>query len=447
MRFILSALIFPLAVASANAQITYDIKLKMTAGVGQTTTNKYSDTDSGSAKFLDPQGNLIDEVKPEVAVIELCTTVLAVGPEGRATKFLRSYKKASYSKDGKNLTRSYGGRTLLFEKKDGQYRIGVVGKADLAADDISNLADVVNQKGDWDAIVAWLAPGRPVKVGEEWKLDPKTVLADVTDYKLDPAKSTITAKLTKVLQKEKSQFGIIEVEAKIAAIGAYEVVTFATPAIVEHSGTLEVAIDGSSTERIVKHTEVIRGKGAFETAEKKGTLELDVKSVSTSSTTAEVADPLAIVVPKVEWVTGPEVWIEFASKENGFRVQFPGVPKQDKAGGDPPKLQFLLPTNRDRAAYFVMVTETKGMTAAVMATFAAAETVQKKTEISLNGFSGTEFIQDKKQGETSITIIQRAYVVNDRIIQVMLAHEKSLKVDQKRFFDSFQLLEKPKKDN
>lgn len=447
MRSILSILIVLAVGISAQAQTTYAIKIKSGAGVGQTTTHKYSSADTGSAKFFDTEGKLIDEVKPEKTDIESRTTVLAVGPDARATKFMRIYKKTAYTKDGKNLTRSYEGRTLVFEKIGDRFRIGVAGKTALAADDITHLSDMVEQKGDWGSIVQHIAPAKPVKIGEEWTLDAKEVLKSVSDYKSDPAKSTIAAKLTKVFQKGKTQVSVIEVKAMIAVVSAFDVVVFNPPAVVEHTSTIEVAIDGSSTERTVQHTEAIRGKGSIDTTEKKGTMEIDAKTVSTSKTTAEVDDPTTKIVPIVEWFVGPDVWIDVSSKEHGFRASFPGTPKQAKTATEPPTIQYIVSTNQDKVAYFVMVTETKETTAAVMATFAAADTIKKKTEIILNGFSGVEFIHEKKEGEMEMSIVQRAYVVNDRIIQILLVHDKTLKVEQKKFFDSFKLLDKPKKDN
>jgi hypothetical protein len=153
MRLLNIILFVSLSASLAYAQDAHTIKLKIDADVGKTTTYRSSDVSTGSMKFFDPDGKLLFEQKKEGHETFYRVTILERDKDGKPTKFVRVYDKASEKEDGKTKTFSYQGRTVLFEKKDGKFRVGVAGDPPLDAKDVEKLLKDVNKKGDANALL------------------------------------------------------------------------------------------------------------------------------------------------------------------------------------------------------------------------------------------------------------------------------------------------------
>ena len=124
-----SVLLVSLGAAASPAQ-TYTINLKAPPAVGKTVTIRDTDTDAegSSLKFISPDGKTAYEGKPKTR--ELVYSITPLEPEtsgGRPGKYKHVYEKATETVDGKTRKLSYHGRTLVFGRKDGVYRVGVVG--------------------------------------------------------------------------------------------------------------------------------------------------------------------------------------------------------------------------------------------------------------------------------------------------------------------------------
>jgi hypothetical protein len=172
------------ACAAEAAEQKYSIKLKTYPEAGKTVTVRDTDKDTGSVKFFDPDGKLVNEVKPKIREKVYSITVLArKKSDAPAEKFTRVYEKATETENGKSKTLSYQGRTVVFELKEGKYWVGVVGKPPLDEKDLDEFIEKANHypSGDADFDKAMM-PAKPVTVGDRWTADPKPfedVLRDI----------------------------------------------------------------------------------------------------------------------------------------------------------------------------------------------------------------------------------------------------------------------------
>src|SRR5262245_39726561 len=137
MRTFVAAALAVLAVPAVRADEAYTIKLKLDVDTGLTSTHRLN-----SKMTRDLKGSLVGEKQfAETLQAEEETTyketVLDRDKNGKPTAYVRVYEKATKIENGKAQTLSYHGRTLLFEKVDDKFRIGVAGEPPLDAKDVS----------------------------------------------------------------------------------------------------------------------------------------------------------------------------------------------------------------------------------------------------------------------------------------------------------------------
>lgn len=133
MRSIISVMFVFLTAPFGHAQDKHSIKFKIDTDVGKRITYRSFDISTGSMKFFRADGKLVSEHKNERSETSYRTTVFERDKDGTATKFVRAYDKALKKESGNTKTLSYRGRTLLFEKRDGKFRIGVIDEPPLDA--------------------------------------------------------------------------------------------------------------------------------------------------------------------------------------------------------------------------------------------------------------------------------------------------------------------------
>jgi len=450
---LVGVLLLVVCAATASAQ-PYTIKLKYDPEPGNFVTVRDITKSNGGFKLLDTEGNVLSEEEPSVEELIFTDTTLVGG--NKREKYKRVYEKAAESKgDSKAKPRSYQGRTLVYEWQKDNYRLGVVDKPVLESKDYEKLLRAANGANTEALLCKQLSAGKPVKVGDTWKLDPKPIADAEKDVKVDPAKSTIEAKLARVYMKGKAQFGLIELNLKLAITKAFEVVEFEEPVILHSVITLEAAIDGSTTEQKWAGKSTGKGKGKYyQDKEVKGIVELDTIDEGTTERSAEKPDPKGKEVPVANFPSSDNLtWDTFVSKEGKFTADFPGRASVDTKKDGQGNTTTTVAVNMDKStiSYTITVTtfasditgtDPKLILDASLKAF--SKTAKSNKEIELNGFPGLEIVHESKEGDKVSHMMHRIYVVNNRMYQVIAVAPKDKKdiLQAEKFFKSFKFEDK-----
>jgi hypothetical protein len=439
----------------ASAQ-TYTIKLKTYPEAGMTVTVRDSYKETGSTKFTDLDGKLLNEVKPKSREEVYTQTILKrTKSDAPAEKFKRTYEKAVGTEDGKSATRSYQGRTVVFERRQGKYWLGVVGKPPLEKKDSDHLLEDVNDSGPKSAEGdKAITPDKPVAVGDRWPVNPKFLGSLFGGSLLDAEATQGEASLVKVYTKGKSQFGVIEITVKFAMKGFWPALKLDPPAVLEAKATIDTAIDGSSVARTESFTATTKGKSVLlQEGQKKGRLETNASVSGRTEHSEERDDPKELTVPAMEFIKPSGIWSEFTSKEGRFSASFPGEPQIKSTKDDQGDTTTYHTVEREQGmiAYSVVYTvyananpkaEAKTVLQA-MANGLAKDTKEKK-DIKLNGHPGLELLRDFEQNGMKMIINQRIYYLDGRLFQAMVvsAIVAKDKAEVSKFLDSFKLQDK-----
>ncbi len=220
----------------AAADESYTIKIKRFPDVGKSVTVRTSARLTGSVKSIDAGGKVVkEENQHDVLEEEYTETILEAGDKA-PRKFKRYYRKSRLDKGKGSTAQPIEGKVVLFELKDGKYRVSVEGKGDLPAGERKKLgkeAEAYLKEGVEKPFV----PARAVKVGDTWAV-PGKALGD--QRIVDPVRSKGEGKLVKAYKKGGRQWGVLQMKALqvMRAIGS-------GPA--EAEIMLDTPIDGSST--------------------------------------------------------------------------------------------------------------------------------------------------------------------------------------------------------
>jgi hypothetical protein len=236
--------------AGVRADDTYTIKLKHAPDAGKSVVITDTSTQTSTANVSDADGKPLvkDEKHVQKQDEKYTETVLEKGDK-RPAKYKRAYEKATRTLDGKATSRSYDGRTVVFELKDGKYAVTAEGDKALDPKDVEDLSKRANEdEADKDEL---FLPPKPVKVGDTWKIDGKR-LAKAFDKQgdLDREKSSGDAKLTKAYTKDGKQFGVVVITLKLTSKPTKlppGITKFEEAPVIELTMTLDAVIDGSST--------------------------------------------------------------------------------------------------------------------------------------------------------------------------------------------------------
>jgi hypothetical protein len=270
-----------------RAEDAYTIKLKRGPEVGKSTVLKDNNEHTATTRFLDADGNpTAKDMKHTEKNEEVYTETVLEKGDGHATKFKRTYTKATRTQDGKTETRSFEGRTLIFEEKNGKFTVAVEGDKPVSKEDLEMLTRKVNEQDDAQEDV--LLPTKPVKVGESWKVDAKALVkAFSKNGKLDPEHSGAEGKLVKVYQKDGHQYGTLELTVRLAPGTTPPGVKFDKPPVVGMKITLDTAIDGSTTAGKMAMTGGVASKATVEQMGMKLTIDNKVELSGTKEQSGE----------------------------------------------------------------------------------------------------------------------------------------------------------------
>jgi hypothetical protein len=257
---------------------SYTIKIKNHPDEGKSVINKDFNSNSGTFKLLDADGKVVNQNKTTMVQEQEYTQTVLVGGEQRPAKHKKTYTKALKRLNDKETKLSYEGRAVLFELEKGKYKVSAEGEPPLEPNDLEDLTKRANDPGGRE-IERLILPGKPVKVGDRWTLDSKE-LAKIfkQEAKLDSEKTKASATLGKAYRKGESQYGVLEIDLKMA-VEEMQGLKFEKSAAFDMRVTLEAPIDASDTAGLMTMTGKIAGKGTVERDGKKLTLEVNVEMI------------------------------------------------------------------------------------------------------------------------------------------------------------------------
>jgi hypothetical protein len=279
-----SLLLLPPLAGAARAQ-TYAIKLKSEAGAGKSVTVRESHRSAGAVKVLDAGGKVLREQKPNEVGEEVFTETVREAGDRRPKKYKRVYEKAVRGEAGKPRPRSYQGRTVLFELRDGRYAVRAEGTPALAPADLKDLTAKANDQltSGPDEL---FQPKKPVAVGDGWGVDKKLLPELARGDELDLDRSDGRARLVKVYARDGKRFGVIEIDLKLA-VKTMQGLKCDPPARFEIKGSIDAAIDGSSTASAMSMTFTTAGKARVEQGGMKFTMEMALEGSGKLERSAE----------------------------------------------------------------------------------------------------------------------------------------------------------------
>jgi hypothetical protein len=423
----------------------YSIRLRTAPDTGMSAVVRLVQKDTGSIRRLDAAGKPLSATTPQARDLLYTITVLEKDL-GRVTRSKRLYDKALGGPADKVAALIQQGRGVVIEVQDGKRRVGVVGAPVLDAAELERLAAEVDEPLDFADLVA---PSRRVDVGESWEFDFRPLLATFRGSGFDFQHSIATARLLKVYFKQKSLFGVIEFQVKIAINYLDGTTSVDPPALIEAAGTIDAAIDGSSCAATESSTFKFQAASRLLAPGFSALLHSDLVTVSRLERSAEQDDPKLREVPTIDF-TGSAAWKVFSSKSGRFRASFPGTP-QEQSGKDStgnPVIGTGLELKNGEIAYYVNVVDFSGSKAQldpkrILEAIVKNADVASKSEIQLNGVPGLELVREGQQNGVKITTTQRVVMAHGRLYQVVAfataAHAESL--DARKFLDSFSILE------
>jgi len=238
------------ATLSVQAQQKHTIKLKKSAQgdsavvekiEAETNTTKLTDKDNKEQDFSQP--------KKETKVVYR-ETILEKKADARiGTKVKRHYEVATVTTGGKTTTLPYQGKTVLIEKKEGDYHFTIEGGDELKKEDAALLRKEFNKKKESEPdLEKVMLPKGPIAVGETWQMDKDAIAKEIRSsgepLEIDESGIKGTGKLLKVYEKDGRQFGVMRMELTfpIKSVKGLDIEKGAATA----SGDMDVCIDGSA---------------------------------------------------------------------------------------------------------------------------------------------------------------------------------------------------------
>jgi hypothetical protein len=441
-----------LAVPAVRADEAYVIKLKLDVEKGLTMT--YHSLVKGSKELnvsnAGPK-DLAETIKSEDETIYK-QTALECDSSGYPTVWVRVYEKATSNENGKAAVASYQGRTVLFAKIDGKFRVGVMGEPQLDPKDVSKLLKGARAKSDPEAVYRGLMTGKPVRVGDSWSIPAKPVAATFADIVIDEGRSSVVAKLAKVYAKGTSTFGTFEVTTKLLYTSMSEdgaFIKYDPPGILDATLRVDMAIDGTSSERSEAGTFETKGEGRWQVGGKEVRLATAAKLEGSTELSAAVDDATARVRPKVTFLADPEEWVEVKSKDGSFTIHFPESPTAiTSRGKKTTTTRWTAGTHHGKRIYEASVAEfddpasikPAALQKAVLASNKGARDIK---EIKVGEFSGTEWRFDQEQPGVTYEVIRRVFITKQRAFELRVVAPKGSPAEAEKFFKSFEILVKP----
>jgi hypothetical protein len=428
--------------APAPAGQAYALKIKMYPDEGRSVVVREVNNQSGQSKYFDAAGKLVREDPPEEIREEKYTvTVLERAPGARLPrKFRRAYEKAAVRSGDTTTPLSHEGRSILFEMHNGRYLATAEGQPPLLGDDLARLAERAAP-----AFTNAILPGRPVKVGESWTIDP-AALGDLPGKAAVVDSARAEGKLVRIYDKDGKPFGVLEltVHRSLKALGG---LTFNPPGVQEKTCRLDAAIDGSGTAGLLTSVSRLTGTASLDEMGKKLSAEVAWTPSSRLECSAEGDAPAGPPPPATHM---NDAWEFFVSPEGGFSARFPVKPKHEtkkEPDGSTTHTVSALAPDLTNFAVTCIVSSRPGAFKAkeVLDAWAAkhAKITKDKRSVELSGHPGLELVLEEQRDGVWVAAVVRTYVVKDRLYTVEAVAHRDRKDPErfKQFFDSFALLD------
>lgn len=248
---------------SAQAQ-TYTLKIKSYPDEGKVIETKEVDKITSSTTATDEAGKVLQDRKEGMTKEIAATMKVLKAGDPKPAKYVREFSRAVVITGEKEQKLPYSGRTINYEKKDDKYALTAEGDPKLGDRELAELIAKANQTAD--DVEKVLLPEKAVAEGDTWQVDPKKVvkaLGDGGEPIMDKVKAT--GKLTKVYKKGDQQWGVIEVPIEIPFKSLKQAPNVkVNEALLKLTMTLDVPIDGSSTEGSLKASGQMTIKGEID---------------------------------------------------------------------------------------------------------------------------------------------------------------------------------------
>jgi hypothetical protein len=411
----------------------YTIKLKSYPDKGKSFVIRETEKKVGTVKFFDATGKPEDETKIDETNEAECRRTTVEEASGKPRKYKETFLKAVTTRAGNTNPTAYQGRTVLFELKNGKYEVTSLKPPALSPRDRAALAERAQE----DKLDTGIVPGKTVKVGDTWPLSGEAFAAFGPESEFDYAKSKGEAKLASAYEKEGHQWGVIELTIQLVikdpkggeSLGSFEL-----------NGSIETAIDGSSTARKLNFSGPLKTRGKMRPGDK-STMVMEVTFSTTEERDAESEPP-----PDPEEPVG-DAWKRFTDKVAGFSANFPGRVKQ-VTKRSPKGIPTFITMSDDggEITYAVAWNELpKGADGARSKEYlkgavkSLGEAVKSKREIMTRGHPGFQLILEFEEDGRELEMTSRVYVVNQRLFQVYASCPRG-KGDPElfaKFLDSF----------
>jgi hypothetical protein len=192
-------------------QETYTIRFKKSTK-GTTTHKEKKDVNNESFKITDNAGNSLDDKAKKEQLTWVFDETILERPDvnKKATLIKRTYEKATVTAEGETKALAVQGKTVIIEKKDGNFTFRYENGGAVAGEDAEHLDKEFNKENDDIDAQAFLLPKKAVGINEEWKVAMPEFLKRFekqTKMTVDIEKAKGTGKLLKAYKQDGRQFG------------------------------------------------------------------------------------------------------------------------------------------------------------------------------------------------------------------------------------------------
>jgi hypothetical protein len=291
----------------------YTIQLKAHPEEGRVVDVRFEDEMKGVSKRFDANGRLISEDEPSSRKLAYTCTVLKAGRgEAPPERLMRVYDQATANSKNDCRKLPFHDRTLILERKGGEYRIADVCDKPLTRLDLAELFEELNCSTRTDSdrkFAKLLTPPAKVAVGESWKLDFADLKSYLQGIECDRERTQARATLKKVYRKDGRDYGVIEISVRgwVSKIDGDTPILFADAAKLELTHRFDGAIDGGSIAKTESGRMAFQGKGVTLKDGEKTLLDLDFEVNFRSECGAERKPNKPIVIPaKLDFISGVE---------------------------------------------------------------------------------------------------------------------------------------------
>ena len=202
------------------------------------------------------------------------------------------FSKATQNKEGQNVALGFQGKTVLVKEAKGKAReFSYEGGGAIAEGDLPALKKAFmggDEKPGEPSGAEMFAPKKPVKVGESWNPDIKTLAKGMFDGEMgegiDLEKSSCKFTLKAVESRSGADFGKIE-GVLIVTLGQMGPMKLETPIALKMQLDLDVCIDGKAPDGLMKAKAEMKGKSSA--AGPQGKIEIDIDMSMTGQTSVK----------------------------------------------------------------------------------------------------------------------------------------------------------------